>query len=271
MPSLPGYGYSDKPTEHRVERARIAAAWDALMRELGYDRYGAQGGDWGAMVTTSIGQHCAEHVTGIHVNMPVVNFGECDMTDLTEQESSALAPSRRARGVGHGLLREQSTRPQTLGYGLTDSPAGQCAWILEKFWAWTDNDGHPEQALTKDQMLDDISLYWFTATGRVVGAPLLGELQVGRHATGHVPVRHLVVPEGDPRRLGALGRPRFTDLRWYGAPSVAVTSPRSSSPRSSSTRYAASSAPCAEVLRPGQRTRRVPSTSCRALREISWL
>ncbi len=90
VPSLPGYAYSDKPTAPGWNIPHIARAWDTLMGDLGYDRYGAQGGDWGAMVTTSIGQQCAEHVTGIHVNMPLVNFAECDMTDLTEREAAAL-------------------------------------------------------------------------------------------------------------------------------------------------------------------------------------
>jgi pimeloyl-ACP methyl ester carboxylesterase len=218
VPSLPGYAYSERPTTPGWNVPRIARAWDALMGELGYDRYGAQGGDWGAMVTTSIGQQCAEHVTGIHVNMPVVNFGDCDMTDLTEQESTALARVGEHAQWGMGYSAEQSTRPQTLGYGLTDSPAGQCAWILEKFWAWTDNDGHPEQALSRDQMLDDISLYWFTATA-ASSARLYWE------SFKAVDMEPVTCPSGlssFPREILGVSerwaRTRFTDLRWYGAP-----------------------------------------------------
>ncbi|HEU5308161.1 MAG TPA: epoxide hydrolase [Acidimicrobiia bacterium] len=218
VPSLPGYAYSDKPTAPGWNVPRIARAWDTLMRELGYERYGAQGGDWGAMVTTSIGQQCASHVTGIHVNMPLVNFGACDMTDLTEHETTALARVGEHAEWGMGYSAEQSTRPQTLGYGLTDSPAGQCAWILEKFWAWTDHDGHPEQALTKDQMLDNISLYWFTASA-ASSARLYWE------SFKHVDMEPVTCPSGvssfPAEILGVSerwARTRFTDLRWYGAP-----------------------------------------------------
>jgi hypothetical protein len=118
-----------------------------------------------------------------------------------------------------GYSSEQSTRPQTLGYGLTDSPAGQCAWILEKFWAWTDNDGHPEDALTKDQMLDDISLYWFTSTA-ASSARLYWE------SFKAVDMEPVTCPSGVssfPHEILGVSerwaRTRFTDLRWYGAPS----------------------------------------------------
>jgi pimeloyl-ACP methyl ester carboxylesterase len=218
VPSLPGYAYSDKPDAPGWDVPRTARAWDALMRDLGYDRYGAQGGDWGAMVTTSIGQQCAANVTGIHTNMPLVNFADCDMTDLTEQETNALARVADHAEWGMGYSSEQSTRPQTLGYGLTDSPAGQCAWILEKFWAWTDNDGHPEQALSKDQMLDDISLYWFSATA-ASSARLYWE------SFKSVNMEEVACPSGVssfPKEILGVSerwaRTRFTDLRWYGAP-----------------------------------------------------
>jgi pimeloyl-ACP methyl ester carboxylesterase len=219
VPSLPGYAYSDKPTAPGWDVPRIARAWDTLVRDLGYERYGAQGGDWGAMVTTSIGQQCAERVAGIHVNMPLVNFGECEMTDLTEHEGTALARIGEHAEWGMGYSAEQSTRPQTLGYGLTHSPAGQCAWILEKFWAWTDHDGHPEQALSKDQMLDDISLYWFTASA-ASSARLYWE------SFKHVDMEPVACPAGVssfPKEILGVSerwaRTRFTDLRWYGAPS----------------------------------------------------
>jgi len=218
VPSLPGYAYSDKPTAPGWNIPRIARAWDTLMRDLGYDRYGAQGGDWGAMVTTSIGQQCAAHVTGIHVNMPLVNFAECDMTDLTEREAAALARVGEHAEWGMGYSAEQSTRPQTLGYGLTDSPAGQCAWILEKFWAWTDCDGHPERALTRDHMLDNISLYWFTASA-ASSARLYWE------SFKTVNMEPITCPSGAssfPKEILGVSerwaRTRFTDLRWFNAP-----------------------------------------------------
>lgn len=218
VPSLPGYAYSDKPTQPGWSIPRIALAWDTLMRDLGYDRYGAQGGDWGAMVTTSIGQQCAEHVTGIHTNMPLVNFAECDMTDLTEREANALARVGEHSEWGMGYSAEQSTRPQTLGYGLTDSAAGQCAWILEKFWAWTDCDGHPENALSRDHMLDNISLYWFTASA-ASSARLYWE------SFKTVNMEPVTCPSGAssfPKEILGVSerwaRTRFTDLRWFGTP-----------------------------------------------------
>ena len=164
VPSLPGYAYSDRPDAPGWGLPHIAAAWDELMSTLGYDRYGAQGGDWGAMVTTDLARLFPEHVTGVHVNLLFVPLDESTLADLTDEEQHAIAQITDYRTSGIGYATQQSTRPQTVGYGLTDSPAGQCAWILEKFWAWTDCDGDPERVLTRDQMLDNISVYWFTAT-----------------------------------------------------------------------------------------------------------
>ena len=125
---------------------RIAAAWAELMARLGYDRYGAQGGDWGAIVTTTLGRADAEHVAGIHLNMPLVSAHDVRAVRRADRRPSRRRSARYAehRTWGTGYSKQQSTRPQTLGYGLVDSPAGQCAWIVEKFWAWTDCDGHPE-------------------------------------------------------------------------------------------------------------------------------
>src|ERR1700731_5309183 len=129
------------------------------MRRLGYDRYGAQGGDWGAAVTTQIGRNLG-HCVGIHLNMPIARPAAGSGGDLTEDEQQALAAYAQHRRWGTGYSKQQSTRPQTLGYGLADSPGGQAAWIYEKMWAWTDNQGNPEDALTLDEMLDNIMLYW---------------------------------------------------------------------------------------------------------------
>jgi pimeloyl-ACP methyl ester carboxylesterase len=163
-PSLPGYGWSDRPDQAGWGIDRIAGAWHTLMTGLGYDRYVAQGGDWGAGVTTAMGQQAPEGLLAIHLNMAFA-FPDADsMADLTPTESQALTDVAAHAESGMGYSSIQSTRPQTLGYGLNDSPAGQLAWIVEKFWAWTDCDGHPEGALTRQQMLDDVSTYWFTAT-----------------------------------------------------------------------------------------------------------
>jgi pimeloyl-ACP methyl ester carboxylesterase len=163
-PSLPGYGFSGRPGRPGWDTARIAAAWDQLMARLGYPRYAAQGGDWGAQVTTALGMNHPEHLAGIHLNMPIA-FPPPGATDLTEREQAALATISHYNMWESGYFKEQSTRPQTVGYGLADSPAGLCAWIVEKFWAWTDSDGDPANVLTRGEMLDNVMLYWLPATG----------------------------------------------------------------------------------------------------------
>jgi pimeloyl-ACP methyl ester carboxylesterase len=164
-PSLPGYGFSDKPTETGWGIERIANAWAELMGRLGYSRYGAQGGDWGSAVTTAIGVQDSAHCAGIHLNLIAAAPDPATFDDMTDKERAAIAAFKHYQDRDSGYAKEQSTRPQTVGYGLADSPAGQAAWILEKFWAWTDCDGHPENALTRDQMLDNIMLYWLTGSG----------------------------------------------------------------------------------------------------------
>ena len=161
-PSLPGFGWSGKPTGTGWGPARIAAAWAALMAGLGYDRYGAQGGDWGSAVTTSLAAQFPDRLAGIHLNYAPVRPSSMD--DLTEYERRSVEDVGYHREWGMGYSMQQATRPQTLGYGLVDSPVGQCAWIAEKYWAWTDHDGDPLRALDRDRMLDNISVYWHTRT-----------------------------------------------------------------------------------------------------------
>ncbi len=185
------------------------------MTGLGYDRYGAQGGDWGASVTTTMAEQQPAGLVGVHVNMAIAAPDRDTLGDLTPSEQQALADIGEHRKTGTGYSTQQSTRPQTLGYGLTDSPAGQCAWIAEKLWAWTDCDGHPENALTKQQMLDDISTYWFTATA-TSSARLYWESFSSSH------VAEVAVPSGVSIYPHEIFRPsrrwaekRFTDLRWF--------------------------------------------------------
>ena len=161
IPSLPGFGFSGKPTETGWSIPKFAEVFSKLMIRLGYEKYLAQGGDWGALVTSMIGAQDPEHCAGIHVNM-VVSPPDPNAEDLTELEIDALKGIQYYQDWDSGYSKQQSTRPQTLGYGLVDSPTGQAAWILEKFWAWTDCNGHPENVLTKDEMLANISIYWFT-------------------------------------------------------------------------------------------------------------
>jgi pimeloyl-ACP methyl ester carboxylesterase len=143
---------------------KIADTWAALMAKLGYDRYVAQGGDWGAMVTNQIALRDTDQCVGIHLNMPIVAPDPETMADLTPAEQSALAGMQHYQDHDSGYSKQQSTRPQTVGYGLVDSPAGQAGWIIEKFWSWMDCDGHPENVLTRDELLDNVMLYWLPAT-----------------------------------------------------------------------------------------------------------
>lgn len=171
IPSLPGYGFSGKPAEAKWSVEHIAAAWDALMLALGYDRYFAQGGDWGSAVTCAIGGNHPDHCAGIHVNMIVGQPDPATMAELTDAEQAYLARFGWYRAKDNGYATEQATRPQTIGYALADSPVGQMCWIVEKFHGWTDCGhepggqsigGHPEQAVSRDAMLDTVSLYWLT-------------------------------------------------------------------------------------------------------------
>jgi len=168
-PSLPGYGFSGKPTTTGWGVPRIADAWATLMARLGYDAYVAQGGDWGAGVTTALGRRDPAHLLGIHLNMPVVPPSAFILEDLTPSEQRALDDLGRYQRDESGYSKQQSTRPQTLGYGLTDSPVGQMAWIVEKFYAWTDCDGHPESVLSKDEMLDNVMYYWLSRSAASSG------------------------------------------------------------------------------------------------------
>jgi pimeloyl-ACP methyl ester carboxylesterase len=164
-PSLPGYAFSGKPARPGWGVPHIADAWDTLMTRLGYPSYGAQGGDWGSQVTTALGVRHPDHLTGLHLNMVGFLPDQDTMNDLTEAEQASLASLQYYQRWDSGYSKQQSTRPQTIGYGLTDSPAGLCAWIIEKFWSWTDCDGDPANVLTWDEMLDNVMLYWLPAAG----------------------------------------------------------------------------------------------------------
>ncbi|PLW69393.1 epoxide hydrolase family protein [Pseudohalioglobus lutimaris] len=163
-PSLPGYGFSSKPASTGMSVQNIATVWGKLMARLGYEKWVAQGGDWGSMVTQCIAESEAAHCLGIHINMPIVAPDPETMDQLTPTEQSALEDMAFYNEWDSAYAKQQSTRPQTLGYGLADSPVGQMAWIVEKFYAWTDCEKngvkHPENALSKDEMLDNVMLYW---------------------------------------------------------------------------------------------------------------
>jgi pimeloyl-ACP methyl ester carboxylesterase len=171
LPSMPGYGFSGKPTTTGWGPDRIARAWIELMKRLGYKRYVSQGGDWGSVVSHAMARQAPAALLGIHVNMPATV--PADVAQALSNGAPApagLSPTERAayesldtfykKSTGYSAM--MVTRPQTVGYGLADSPVGQAAWIYDKFASWTYSGGEPERVLTLDEMLDDISLYWFT-------------------------------------------------------------------------------------------------------------
>ncbi len=166
IPSIPGYGFSGPTHETGWSSRRVAAAWAELMSRLGYERYGAQGGDWGAGISRELGRLAQGRVVGVHVNMLPSAPPEdpADLAGLTETEQARVQMFARFRteGVGYGMI--QSTRPQTLAYALADSPSGQLAWIVEKFKEWTDSTQWPEDAVDRDLMLTNVTIYWLTGT-----------------------------------------------------------------------------------------------------------
>ena len=215
-PSLPGYGFSTPVDQPGWAMGRTGRAWVELMARLGYDRYGAQGGDIGAGVAGTLGSLDPEHVAGVHLNTDPLAVAavalppgdQADQAAVTEAQRASLARMRQFQADGLGYLQLQTTRPQTLAYALTDSPAGQLAWIVEKFREWTDPVAElPEDAVDRDQLLANVSLYWFTRTGASAAQFLYEAAHSGEWpGPSEVPqgwavfaadglVRHLVDPE----------------------------------------------------------------------------
>lgn len=161
LPTLPGFGFSDKPAQPGWGVNKIASAWAALMNRLGYERYLAQGGDWGSVVTTMLGVQKPAGLKGIHLNLPLV-LPRDPGSELSAAEKAMLEQVHYYAEWDSGYSHQQSTRPQTLGYALADSPVGQAMWIYEKFHRWTDADGEPAAVFGYDALLDIISSYWFS-------------------------------------------------------------------------------------------------------------
>jgi pimeloyl-ACP methyl ester carboxylesterase len=214
-PSLPGYGFSGHPGSTGWGIDRIARAWAQLMALLGYECYGAQGGDWGSMVTASLARQDPDHVAGIHLNMPVVGRDAMSMENLTAEEEATLAHMAEFQKWETGYSGQQSTRPQTLGYGLADSPAGQCAWIVEKFRAWTDCDGHPENVLTRDELLDNVMLYWLPGTGASSARLYWESYRNVDLSVISAPTGCSIFPNEVIRLSRRWAEKRFTDLRYW--------------------------------------------------------
>ncbi|MFP3991490.1 epoxide hydrolase family protein [Streptomyces sp. E11-3] len=213
IPALPGYGFSDRPQGTGWGVERIAGAWAELMRRLGYERYAAHGGDWGSFVTAQLGHADADRLAAIHVTMAFAGPPE-EQVELTERDQAGLARVKEFMERESGYSAIQSTRPQTLGYGLADSPVAQLAWIAEKYWTWTDHDGDLDQAIGRDRLLDTASLYWLTNTG-TSSARLYWE------SHNRVPMHQIAVPSGitifpkDARMPRPWIEQRFTDLRHW--------------------------------------------------------
>ncbi|HEY3465428.1 MAG TPA: epoxide hydrolase [Amycolatopsis sp.] len=217
IPSLPGYGFSDKPSAPGWGIERIAAAWAVLMARLGYSRYGAQGGDWGTSITTSLAQQDEAHLAGIHLNPPIAAQDPATFGDLTPAEQAALDALEHARRWEDGYSVLQSTRPQTIGYALVDSPVGLCGWLVEKFHAWS--DGFP---FTGDQLLDDVTLYWLTGTAassaRLYWESIRQVQQWFSEATDDtvdVPTGCSIFPKEMPRPSRRWAAKRYPDIRYW--------------------------------------------------------
>lgn len=202
VPSLPGYGFSEPTRSRGWDPARIARAFAQLMARLGYSRCGAQGGDWGAQVTTQMALQDPEHCVAIHLNMPLGKAPK-EPGKLSDEEQADLKAFQEFRLGESGYANEQGTKPQTLGSALNDSPAGLLAWIVEKFRAWSDCDGKPENCFTRDQLLTNVMLYW--ATGTITSSTRL--YWESRHSAAGNELPYVAVPTG-------VGRYPREILRW---------------------------------------------------------
>jgi pimeloyl-ACP methyl ester carboxylesterase len=190
MPSLPGFAFSDKPREPGFDPARIATIEAKLMARLGYGRYGAQGGDWGSIVSTQVALNDAPHVAGLHINMctGAAPAGSDPNAGLSEADKDRLKLRQAFQAEETGYQQIQGTKPQTIGIALNDSPIGLAAWIVEKFRTWCDCDGNPEKIFTKDELLTNIMLYWVTQTA-------------ASSARIYFETRHAAPAPGGPRRV----------------------------------------------------------------------
>lgn len=215
VPSLPGYGFSGKPEVTGWGIEKIADIWGELMARLGYDHYFAQGGDWGAMVTTHIGLQDKEHCDAIHLNMPVVIPDANTMAELTPSEQASLMSMKFYQDWDSGYSKQQSTRPQTVGYGLVDSPSGQAAWIIEKFYQWTDCNGHPENAISRDELLDNVMMYWLSKSAASSARLYWESFKNPPQDEVDIPTGCSIFPKEIVRPSERWIRKRFTNLKYY--------------------------------------------------------
>ena len=224
VPSLPGYGFSDRPTERGMNVARITSLFHRLMTDvLGYRRYAAQGGDWGSAITTRLGYAYPDSVVGIHLNLVTVVPGRVLRADQSEEVRAWVERRKVYTDEEYGYQGIQGTRPQTLAYGLNDSPVGLAAWIVEKFRRWSDCDGDVESVYTKDELLTNVMIYWVTGT---INSSTRLYYEGRRNPVVVPPGERVKVPTGvaafardpsmPPRRLV---EPVFNLQRWTALPS----------------------------------------------------
>lgn len=222
-PSIPGYGFSGPTTEAGWHPRRVAGAYTELMAALGYDRYGAQGGDWGSVICANVADLDPDHVLGLHLNFLIVpKPDDADAGALTPEDVAGLRAMAEWRATGVGYQEIQGTKPQTLGYALEDSPAGLCAWIVEKFGAWSDGGPNPEACFTRDQLLTNVTLYWATATA-TSSVRLYHEMRrIGRAALPHdfvaVPTGVANFPGEVTRTPRAWAEHRYDIVHWTEQP-----------------------------------------------------
>jgi pimeloyl-ACP methyl ester carboxylesterase len=218
-PSLPGYGLSFTPGQKRFGAEAIAACFADLMTALGYERFAAQGGDWGSFITSRLGYAHAERMIGIHLNLMPIPRNPAMVADPTPEEAAYLEELRIFLKEETGYQWIQGTRPQTLAFGLTDSPVGLAAWIVEKFWAWSDCGGDLESVFSKDRLLANIGLYWFTgAIGSSFWpyyARMHGPWPIPEGETVDVPTGYCAFPHEILRPPRSMAERMYTDIRRW--------------------------------------------------------
>jgi microsomal epoxide hydrolase len=219
-PSLPGYGLSFKPGQKRFAVGDIAGLYATLMTDvLGYARFGAQGGDWGAFVASVLGHRYPERLTGIHLNLLAVRRDPKMVESPTPEEKTYLEQLAHFLKEETGYQWIQGTKPQTLAFGLVDSPAGLAAWIVEKFRTWTDCGGNPENAVSRDEMLANIALYWFTGSIGASFWPYYARMHapwpIPEGATVDVPTGYAEFPREILRPPRSLAERTYTDIRRW--------------------------------------------------------
>ena len=225
VPSLPGYGFSDRPREPGMNPNRIAALWARLMTELGYRRFAAQGGDWGSAISSALGLDHAERIIGVHLNYIAGRFllgGTLDQPQRDEIASAYLAELRAWWDSEGGYGHLQGTKPQSLGYGLNDSPIGLAAWIIEKFRAWSDCAGDPERVFSRDELLTNVMIYWVTETihssTRLYYESRERPLRLSPTSRVTPPVAVALFPKEIPMPPRALAERGYNIVRWSVMP-----------------------------------------------------